>query len=80
MAAIEIGLSTFEVSFRPYWIAKVAPPKLGDVPDTGQKQFTLAYNYNLSKRTKLYAFYTKIDTDVSGADFSSIATGVRHNF
>ena len=53
---------------------------VGDVPDTGQKQFTLAYNYNLSKRTKLYAFYTKIDTDVSGADFSSIATGVRHNF
>jgi predicted porin len=53
---------------------------VGDVPDTGQKQFTLAYNYNLSKRTKIYAFYTKIDTDVSGSDFSSIATGVRHNF
>jgi predicted porin len=52
----------------------------GDVPDTALQQYTLAYNYNLSKRTKLYTFYTKLDSDLAGADFSSLAVGIRHNF
>ena len=46
-------------------------------------QFTVGYNYNLSKRTKLYGFYTKVNDSaagVYGGDFSSIAVGVRHNF
>jgi predicted porin len=47
-------------------------------------QFTLGYNYNLSKRTKVYAFYTKVDDakQISGTkgDFSSMAVGLRHNF
>lgn len=57
--------------------------------DTAANQWTLGYNYNLSKRTKLYAFYTQIDQDSNtnyylgsnnGDKFSSIAAGVRHNF
>ncbi len=32
-------------------------------PKTGAEQYTFAYNYNLSKRTKLYAYYTRIDND-----------------
>jgi predicted porin len=63
-----------------------------NVKDSGAVQYTLAYNYNLSKRTKLYAFYTTVDngdnfsyfgaTSKAGAvlDPSSIAFGVRHNF
>ena len=47
-------------------------------------QWTVAYNYNLSKRTKVYAFYTEVDDSkkISGTagDFNSIAVGVRHNF
>jgi predicted porin len=50
-------------------------------------QYTLGYNYNLSKRTKAYAFYTKVadrgdSATRNGAygDFSAIAVGVRHNF
>ena len=56
-------------------------------------QMTLGYNYNLSKRTKVFAFYTKTDNgtgltyfgsgggrDASSRDASSIAAGVRHNF
>jgi predicted porin len=50
-------------------------------------QFTLGYNYNLSKRTKVYSFYTKVADKGATAtrqgaygDFSSIAVGVRHNF
>ena len=55
-------------------------------------QFTVGYNYNLSKRTKVYAFYTEVNngsrlsyfgaTNSRGQilDASSIALGVRHNF
>ncbi|MFT7776903.1 porin [Roseateles sp.] len=47
----------------------------------GAKQYTLGYNYNLSKRTKVYGFYTKTDYNGTGvADFSSLAAGIRHNF
>ncbi len=44
-------------------------------------QFTVGVNQNLSKRTKVYGFYTKInDKGAVYGDFSSIAVGVRHNF
>jgi predicted porin len=43
-------------------------------------QFTVAVNQNLSKRTKVYAFYTMFTADVPNADFSSFAVGIRHNF
>jgi len=56
----------------------------------GAKQYTFGYNYNLSKRTKVYGFYTKTDynspTSRNGGqplalgDFNSLAAGVRHNF
>lgn len=64
--------------------------------DTAGKQYTLAYNYNLSKRSKVYAYYTKIDNDSArstggggaysflgspaGLGISSVALGIRHNF
>lgn len=59
-----------------------------EVSDSAAKQFTLGYNYKLSKRTKVYGFYTKVDNDsaasyqsgAAGVDFSSIALGIRHNF
>lgn len=50
-------------------------------------QFTVGVNQNLSKRTKVYAFYTKLSGD--GRDWyannafgirDSVAVGVRHNF
>ncbi|KQY83447.1 porin [Pelomonas sp. Root1444] len=47
----------------------------------GAKQYTAGYNYNLSKRTKVYGFYTKTDYNSTGQlDFNSLAVGVRHNF
>jgi predicted porin len=56
--------------------------------DSSARQFILGYNYNLSKRTKLYGAYTKVDnksgadyaTGIAGADFSTFAVGLRHNF
>lgn len=55
---------------------------------TDAKQFTLGANYNLSKRTKVYGFYTKVDNKANAAysvsadgnDFQSFAVGIRHNF
>jgi predicted porin len=62
----------------------------------GAQQWTIAYNFNITKATKVYAFYTTVDNDnngnfmmggststitsVQGAQYSSIAVGVRHNF
>jgi predicted porin len=61
------------------------------IDETDALQYTVAYNYNLSKRTKLYAFYTRIDNKAlasykafgtvnPGADPSSFALGIRHAF
>jgi predicted porin len=55
-------------------------------------QITVGYGYNMSKRTKVYGFYTAVDnsrnfsyfgaTDRNGNALkaSSLAVGVRHNF
>ena len=60
----------------------------GGVADTGANQITAGVNYNLSKRTKVYGFYTKVNnqaaagygTGAAGVDLSSLALGIRHNF
>lgn len=55
-----------------------------NISNSGADQWTVAYGYNLSKRTRLYAFYTKVDQDANNfyiGDFkSSLAAGIRHNF
>ena len=56
------------------------------VGDLSTDQWTVGLNYNLSKRTKLYTFYTALNGD--GENFygqafgikNSFAVGVRHNF
>lgn len=69
--------------------------EIGDQANTGADQYTLGYNYNLSKRTKVYGYYTAVNSDSQAAaklyaafdaaklgvrDFSSFAVGLRHNF
>lgn len=80
-AAYLVGASEFHVNVgRAGSYSKVA--------DSGASQYTLGYNYNLSKRTKVYGYYTHVNnqaiggyqTGDSGVDFSSLAVGVRHNF
>ncbi len=61
---------------------------VGSLKDSGASQFTVGVNYNLSKRTKVYGFYTTVNNErnaaymsgTANADFSSLAAGVRHNF
>ena len=62
--------------------------KYSNVADSAATQYTVGYNYNLSKRTKIYTFYTRVNNNnnasygvaTAGNDFSSFAMGVRHNF
>lgn len=57
--------------------------KYSDVGNSAANQYTLGVNYNLSKRTKVYGFFTKVSdgaAEVYGGDFQSLALGVRHNF
>jgi predicted porin len=69
------------------WAGKV---KVGGttISNSDAMQYTIGYNHNLSKRTKVYGFYTAVNNKdaasynvgTPGADFSSIAVGIRHNF
>lgn len=60
-------------------------------PESGATQGTLGYNYNLTEKTKIYGFFTRIRNDANasysflehthaGASNTSLALGVRHNF
>ena len=44
--------------------------KWSNVSDSAATQWTLGYNYNLSKRTKIYTYYTRINSG-KGMDYSS---------
>jgi len=83
-AAYNVGASEFHLN---YGIANDYSRLAGSKAN----QFTAGYNYNLSKRTKVYAFYTKVDngslsyfgsTNSRGQvqDPNVLAVGVRHNF
>jgi hypothetical protein len=63
------------------------------VPGSSARQWILGYNHHLSKRTKLYAAYTRIDNGSGvaygynfkggvghGQDASSLSIGLRHAF
>ncbi|MBD2222803.1 porin [Calothrix sp. FACHB-1219] len=79
--AYSLGASEFHVN-----VGRAS--EYANVVDSGATQYTLGYNYNLSKRTKVYGYYTRVNnssnatymTGVAGADFSSVAVGIRHNF
>jgi predicted porin len=77
-----LGVSEFHLNFG-------MADEFSGLTNTGATQWTVGYNYNLSKRTKVYAFYTQLDDDsqgnfyvgaAPGGKFSSIAAGLRHNF
>lgn len=60
------------------------------VNDSGAQQWIIGYNYNLSKRTKVYAIYSRVDNERNGAygfltsspgvDNSAYGVGMRVNF
>src|SRR6267143_2161678 len=97
-AMLPVGKNEFHVNFGTVnhgsGIGGVASGPTAN--DDGAKQWTVAYNYNITKETKIYGFYTRVHNDtngmyglgagvtnvtqVAGLEISSIAIGVRHNF
>ena len=80
-AAYSVGASEFHVN-----VGRAG--EYENIADSDATQYTLGYNYNLSKRTKVYGYYTRVNnstnatymTGTAGVDFSSVAVGIRHNF
>ncbi|MDP1900918.1 MAG: porin [Rubrivivax sp.] len=75
-AAYAFGLSELHLNFGH-------AGSYDNVANSSADQFTVGYNYNLSKRTKVYTYYTKVSDSaakVYGGDFNSFALGLRHNF
>lgn len=87
-----IGASELHANFGRASKQKVDGVKIGE----SANQWTLAYNYNLSKRTKVYALYTNINNTVSAGlaprdefnfsntsnsdKFRAYGVGIRHLF
>ena len=74
-AAYNVGNSEFHIGYG----------KAGDysrVANSDAEQLVLGYNYNLSKRTKVYGYYSDVDNSRANiyGNVTTIAVGVRHNF
>ena len=86
-AMYTLGQNEFHVNFG-------AAGNRAGVANTGADQFTLGYNYNLDKQTKVYALYTQINNKsgasynpgrlfaapANGQDVNSYGVGIRYNF
>ena len=64
-AMMPVGKNEFHVNFGTtnHGVGSTAS---NNASNDGAKQWTLAYNYNITKETKIYAFYTKVDNDTNG--------------
>ena len=83
--AYNLGASEFHVN-----VGRAGEYK--NLNDSDATQYTLGYNYNLSKRTKVYGYYTRINNSRAGTyglnqavvgagvDSNTLAVGIRHNF
>ena len=58
--------------------------KFSKVADSKAQQYTLGYNYNLSKRTKVYGYFTRVNDNsadkIYAGNLNATAVGIRHNF
>jgi len=79
----------YNVGAAEFHLSVGAAGEWDNLPNSDAMQYTVGVNYNLSKRTKVYAFFYKIDnksaasyvTGVNGVDLRSLgAFGIRHNF
>ena len=83
--AYNLGASEFHVN-----VGRAGEYK--NINDSDATQYTVGYNYNLSKRTKVYGYYTRINNSRAGTyglnqsvvgagvDSNTLAVGIRHNF
>jgi predicted porin len=70
-ATVPFGASTLKASY---------VKSSGESAAKDAKQFGLGYQYDLSKRTALYATYGKLDKTGSASDVTAYEGGLRHSF
>ena len=91
-ADINNPVNTLLANNQKYWMLLGAYAPLGNgkllaewvktewsTPDVSRKTFTLGYDYNLSKRTDVYAMYMN-DKITSQTNGNSYGVGIRHRF
>jgi predicted porin len=61
-----VGKNEFHVNFGTvnHWIGGIGNGT--STSNDGAKQWTVAYNYNITKETKVYGFYTRVHNDNNG--------------
>src|SRR5438309_7648726 len=64
-AMMPVGKHEFHVNFGTVNHG-VGSSASSSTSNDGAKQWTLGYNYNITKETKIYGFYTKVDNDSNG--------------
>jgi len=57
-----------------------APKDLRDTIEGDYYTWAIAFDHNLSKRTKAYVLYTQVDDDRPSADWDGFSVGMIHNF
>ncbi len=65
---LPVGKNEFHLNFGTvnHWIGGVTTVQPASTNNDGAKQWTAAYNYNLTKETKIYGFYTRVHNDTNG--------------
>src|SRR6266404_6488979 len=65
---LPVGKNEFPLNFGTvnHWIGGVTTVQPTSTTNDGAKQWTAAYNYNLTKETKIYGFYTRVHNDTNG--------------
>ncbi len=51
----------------PSWLPTLRLVTVSGTNDTGAKMYTIGYDYALSKRTSVGAYYSRLDNDTNGA-------------
>jgi predicted porin len=83
------GTAMYTVGASEFHLSVGYAEEWDNLPNSDALQYTVGYNYNLSKRTKVYAFYYGVDNNalVYGPGFALanqkldvFGVGVRHNF
>jgi predicted porin len=82
---LPVGKNEFHLNY-----GQASDVKSNGIDSEGAKQYTVAWNYNITNMTKVYVFYTAVDNETNGtygfrstnagADQTSLALGFRHNF
>ncbi|BCU08184.1 porin [Allochromatium tepidum] len=57
-----------------------APKDIKDTVEGDYYTWAIAFDHNLSKRTKAYVLYTQVDDDKANTDWDGFSVGMIHNF